>query len=115
MYLCSMYSKELFKGTLSTVILKLLSENEKMYGYEITKRVEELSEGEISIKEGSLYPALHKLENKKIIEAHYENIGNRVRKYYSLTKEGESFVTIKIEEYKSFIKTINKILQPNIV
>lgn len=109
-----MNSKELFKGTLSTVILKLLAENGKMYGYEITKMVSDLTDGEIELKAGSLYPALHKLERDKLVVVHHENVGKRVRKYYSLTKEGEGNVSIRLDEFASFITTINRILNPKL-
>ncbi len=56
-----MNTTELLKGTLSTIILKMLADNGKMYGYEITQKVKELSDNKILVKEGSLYPALHKL------------------------------------------------------
>ena len=55
-------NNELFKGTLQTIILNLLSENERMYGYEITQKVKFITQGELLLKEGALYPALHKLE-----------------------------------------------------
>ena len=57
-----MGNQKLYKGSLQTIILKLLGENDKMYGYEITQRVKELTKGELKITEGALYPALHKLE-----------------------------------------------------
>jgi PadR family transcriptional regulator PadR len=57
-----MHSSELLKGTLQTIILKVLKDEGKMYGYEITQKVKELSEGRIQLTEGALYPALHKLE-----------------------------------------------------
>ena len=66
MYIYSMQSNELLKGTLSTMILKLLKDNERMYGYEITQEIKQRTDGEITIKEGSLYPALHKLEKKEL-------------------------------------------------
>ncbi|MCK4408408.1 MAG: helix-turn-helix transcriptional regulator, partial [Bacteroidales bacterium] len=50
-----MYSQELIKGTLQTIILKLLSENERMYGYEITRKVKEITKKKINITEGALY------------------------------------------------------------
>ena len=109
-----MYSKELYKGTLSTVILKLLKEHGEMYGYEITKMVSEITDGEISIKEGSLYPALHRMEKEGVIKARLAKHGKRVRKYYSLTKESKGIVAEKIEEFNSFIATINKILNPKL-
>jgi DNA-binding PadR family transcriptional regulator len=59
-----MYSKELIRGTLKPIILKLLSEQGKMYGYEICQKVKEITGNEIIIKEGSLYPALYKLKEE---------------------------------------------------
>ena len=52
------YSSELIKGTLKTIVLKLLADNKKMYGYEITQRVKEVSGDRIQITEGALYPSL---------------------------------------------------------
>ena len=57
-----MISKELLKGSLRSIVLKLLSENKRMYGYEITQKVEEISDGKIKLTFGALYPILHKLE-----------------------------------------------------
>ena len=69
---------QLFKGTLTTVVLKLLSDNQRMYGYEITKKVKELTDGNIQLTEGALYPALHKLEADGLIQSTIEPYGNRV-------------------------------------
>jgi PadR family transcriptional regulator PadR len=57
-----MIANDLLKGTLRTIVLKLLADNGRMYGYEITKKVEELSTGKIKLTFGALYPVLHKLE-----------------------------------------------------
>jgi PadR family transcriptional regulator, regulatory protein PadR len=110
MYLCSMYSKELLKGTLSAIVLKLLAVNGKMYGYQITQIVKQLSDDKILLKEGSLYPALHKLKDDGLIEVQTENIGKRVRHYYSLTPKGVKIKQEKEAELKDFISTINKII-----
>jgi len=110
MYFRSMYSSELLKGTLSAIILKLLDEKGKMYGYQITQLVKELSDDKILLKEGSLYPALHKLRDDGLIDAVTENIGNRVRHYYSLTPEGIKIKNEKEAELLDFISTINKII-----
>ncbi len=110
MYLCPMYSKELLKGTLKTIILKLLSENEKMYGYEITQKVKKLSDDKIIITEGALYPSLHKLEAEGLLQTETVNIGKRVRKYYSLTPQGTSTVRVKVEEFTEFVETMQTLL-----
>ncbi len=103
-------SNQLFKGSLTTILLKLLSENEKMYGYEITKKVMELSNGKMVLTEGALYPALHKLEADGLLEVKMENIGNRNRKYYSLTKQGKKETGNKLKEVASFIEQMQQIL-----
>ncbi|MDR2009747.1 MAG: PadR family transcriptional regulator [Bacteroidales bacterium] len=105
-----MYSKELLKGTLLAIILKLLAENGKMYGYQIAQMVKQLSDNKILLKEGSLYPALHKLKDSGLISVETENIGKRVRHYYTLTSEGNKVKIEKEEELKDFINTINKII-----
>lgn len=110
MYLCSMYSKELLKGTLSAIILKLLAEHGKMYGYQLTQIVKELSDDKILLKEGSLYPALHKLKDDGLIEVETQNIGKRVRHYYYLTPDGYKVKEEKEAELRDFINTINNIL-----
>jgi PadR family transcriptional regulator PadR len=105
-----MYSKELLKGTLSAIILKLLSETERMYGYEMSMRVKELSDGKILLKDGSLYPALQKMTSDGLLSFKEESVGGRVRKYYYLTKTGQKEKTAYVEELKDFIATLNKIV-----
>ena len=61
-----MKNSQLYKGSLNTIIMKLLEENGKMYGYEITQKVKAITQGELNITEGALYPALHKLEAEGI-------------------------------------------------
>ena len=101
---------QLFKGTLTTVVLKLLSDNQRMYGYEITKKVKEATQGNIQLTEGALYPALHKLEADGLIESTIEQIDNRSRKYYHLTKQGKREVKYKLADFSSFITDIQALL-----
>ena len=110
MYICLMYSKELLKGTLKTIILKLLSESDSMYGYQITQKVKEITEGKINLTEGALYPALHKLEADGLLITEKIEVGNRVRKYYRLTKTGNSSAKEKVEELKEFMETLKTIV-----
>ena len=115
MYLCSiyyqsMYAKELIKGTIPVIILKLLADNKKMYGYQISKKVLELTQNKIQLREGSLYPALHKLNENNLVEIETVNIGKRVRRYYTLTEKGSSYMKERISETRDFFKTIDNIL-----
>jgi len=105
-----MYSSELLKGSLQTIILKLLSENGRMYGYEITQRVKELSAGEILLTEGALYPTLHKLESEGLVVTETVNIGKRIRKYYTLTPQGNESATARVQEFLDFVNTMKIVL-----
>ena len=106
-----MHSPELLKGTLQTIILKVLKDNGKMYGYEITQRVKELSGDRIVVTEGALYPALHKLEAEGILRTETVLLGKRVRKYYALTPEGRTVVKERVNEFVDFIRTMGNVLQ----
>lgn len=109
-YICCMYSSELIKGTLKTIILKLLSVNDKLYGYEITQMVKELTGGKIQLTEGALYPTLHALEAQGILSTEVVNVGNRIRKYYSITQTGKKVANDKVDEFSEFIGTMMDLL-----
>lgn len=100
------YSSELVKGTLRTIILRLLSDNKKMYGYEMTQKVKELTGDRIQITEGALYPSLHALLHERLVTAETEYIGKRVRKYYKLTANGKRQAKIRVSELKDFMETM---------
>lgn len=112
-----MNANPLLKGTLQTIILKLLEDNERMYGYEITQKVKEVTNGEIVLTQGALYPALHKLEADGLLETYTKIVDNRVRKYYRLTELGEKDVVDKIKEARIFINQLQSILnlKPNLL
>lgn len=105
-----MSTSPLLKGTLQTIILKLLEDNAQMYGYEITQKVKELTAGEMKLTEGALYPALHKLEADGLLETFNEVVDNRVRKYYRLTEQGGQEVTSKLQEAQVFIEQLQALL-----
>jgi PadR family transcriptional regulator PadR len=105
-----MSSNPMLKGTLQTIILKLLEDNNRMYGYEITQKVKEITAGEIMLTEGALYPALHKLEADGMLETFTEVVDSRVRKYYRLTEQGGKEVTSKLSEAQAFIDQLQLLL-----
>ena len=107
-----MITSDLIKGSLKTIVLKLLKENGRMYGYEITRKVEELTTGKIKLTYGALYPVLHKLEKEGVLVTESENFNNRIRIYYSLTEEGHSVVAERLKEMKEFIESLQKIVDP---
>jgi len=108
-----MISSELLKGSLKTIVLKVLEENGRMYGYDITRKVEEITTGKIKLTYGALYPVLHKLEDEGILVTESENFNNRIRIYYKLTPSGKSVVTEKLTEMNEFIDTLRKIVGPS--
>ena len=106
----NMYSKELMKGTLQTIVLKLLEEQERMYGYEITQKVKALSGDKIILTEGALYPTLHKLVAEGLLTTEKVQVNGRTRKYYSLTQTGNTVAKAKVNEFMEFIKTMRLVL-----
>ncbi len=114
MYIWSMANSKLYKGSLVTIILKLLNESDKMYGYEITQKVKELTKGELKITEGALYPALHKLEAEGLLEVEVKKVDNRLRKYYKLTEKGSKETVSKLHELQEYIKTMQVLVNPKL-
>ena len=112
-YICLMDSK-LYKGSLETIIVKLLSEHREMYGYQITQAVKEISGDEIHIKEGSLYPLLHRMESDGLIESELKPYGKRMRKYYQLTERGNVASLDMIQEMSRYLNMMQQILKPKI-
>ncbi len=109
-----MSNSKLYKGSLSTIILKLLNEHDKMYGYEITQKVKVLTKGELNITEGALYPALHKLEAEGLLDVEVIKVDNRLRKYYKLTEIGTKETVNKLEALAEYIKTMQAIVSPKL-
>ncbi len=117
MYLCviikiynMIYATELLKGTLKTIVLKQLADNPRMYGYEITQKVKELTFSKIQITEGALYPTLHAMEEEGLVTTEIEYIGKRLRKYYRLSPTGKTKTAEKISEIADFIQTLKFLL-----
>ena len=107
-----MISGDLLKGSLKPIVLKLLADNRRMYGYEITQKVDELSKGKIKLTFGALYPILHKLENDGLVRTQSEVVNNRNRIYYSLTPKGKTSAQEKLEELEEFVNTLKTLLKP---
>ena len=102
---------ELIKGTLSLVILSLLSRR-PMYGYEIVTTVKQETDGVFEWKAGSLYPSLHKLEKADMIRGEWDGEpDSRKRKYYHLTKAGRAALAEKAESWSQLHKAINQIME----
>ncbi|GAB3249035.1 PadR family transcriptional regulator [Larkinella harenae] len=103
-------NQQVLKGSLSVIILKLLEEQERMYGYEITQKVKALTAGQMTITEGALYPALHKMEAEGLLSTDTQVVEGRARKYYSLTKEGHTEATGRISELSMMLENLQRLL-----
>jgi PadR family transcriptional regulator, regulatory protein PadR len=90
----------------------LVSEHGEVYGYQICQLVKTMTNEKISLTEGALYPILHKLELKGILEVELRLVDNRIRKYYKLTKTGKSSVENKMEEMQEFLTQMSLIFKP---
>ena len=109
-----MKNSQLYKGSLVTIIMKLLEEKGRMYGYEITQKVKEITKGDLNITEGALYPALHKLEADGLLDVEVEKVDNRLRKYYKLTEKGTTETVNRLAELEDFIKNMQTIVNPKL-
>ena len=110
----SMNQKELLKGNTETLLLSLLTQ-ESMYGYQIVKEMERRSSGYFQFKEGTLYPALHRLEEARLVEGRWEeaNIGTP-RRYYHITAKGERVLSERTSEWNKFATAVNAIMVPQL-
>lgn len=108
-----MHGNEFIRGTLKTIILRLLAQKKQMYGYEITQRVANLSNDEIKLTYGALYPTLYKLEAEGLLVTTTEVVDNRARKYYSLTPKGRKLAKEKVTELQRFNRILSAILADN--
>ena len=102
----------MLKGNTDTLLLALL-ENEAMYGYQIVKEVDERGSGYFAFKEGTLYPALHRLEKAKLIAGRWEDTSNNVRnRYYLITAKGQEALMDRLSEWQRFTNAMDSIMHP---
>lgn len=102
-------SKNLVSGSMTMLLLKLLSEQD-MYGYEMISVLRERSENVFELKAGTLYPLLHSLEEKNLLEAYEQEALGKVRKYYSITKEGRKLLREKETEWREYSQAVTGVL-----
>ena len=101
---------KLLSGTVEMLILQVVLP-ESTYGYQITQEVLQKSDGYFQLKEGSLYPALHRMERDGLLESHWINADSgRRRKYYKITALGKKALKEKKAEWKKFHVGVNGIL-----
>ncbi len=105
--------RELLKGSTPLLLLSILLDG-PMYGYQIIETVRQKTGGTYTLKEGALYPALHKLEASGFVGSHWQaRERSRDRKYYTLLAAGETFLEAKKDEWRRFVAMINLFVDPN--
>ena len=104
-------SIDLLQGTLDLLILRTL-QSEPMHGWAIAERIEQLSEDVLQVNQGSLYPALHRLEHQGWIEAEWavSELGRRA-KYYTLTRAGRRQLTVEADEWDRMCAAIGRVMK----
>jgi PadR family transcriptional regulator PadR len=104
--------RELMKGSIDSLLLCLMSQ-QQMYGYQIIKELEQRSQGYFKFKEGTLYPALHRLERAGLLKGKWQMLpGGRIRKYYHVTEKGHSVLVEKRGQWQDFLAAMSLIIQP---
>ena len=102
---------ELPQGTLDLLILKSLALG-RQHGWAVAERIQQISSEVLRVRQGSLYPALHRLERRGWIKAHWgTSENNRRAKYYLLTDSGRAALSRETEEWGKQIAAINRILE----
>ena len=105
-----MHQPELLKGNTETLLLALMEE-EPMYGYQIAKEVDRRSSGYFAFKEGTMYPALHRLERDKLVEGSWQDTPNGVRRrYYQITAKGKQALADRLREWRRFSRAMNSVM-----
>ncbi len=105
-------NRELIKGSSDSLLLCLLAQ-QPMYGYQIIKELENRSQGYFKFKEGTLYPALHRLEKAGLLLGKWQILPNgRPRRYYHITAKGHTKLSAERVQWQDFINAVNLILQP---
>lgn len=101
--------KTVSSGNISMLLLQLLSEKD-MYGYEMIEELEKRSEYVFSLKAGTMYPLLHTMESRKLLISYEKEAQGKVRRYYSITKQGMAELIRKKEAWETYTKAVGQVI-----
>lgn len=101
---------ELLQGTLDLLILKILA-LEPLHGYGIAQRLQQISRDSLQIRQGSLYPALYRLEKRGLLKAHWKTIGGREAKFYTLTNTGKQQLETERADWERLCAAVRLVLE----
>ena len=101
--------KALMSGSMTMLLLRLLAEKD-MHGYEMIDILRKKSCNVFELKAGTLYPLLHGMEEKGLLKSYEQEYGGKMRKYYSITKEGRTLLNAKQAEWKEYQSAVANVL-----
>ena len=104
--------RELVKGSVDSLLLFLIGQK-PMYGYQIIRELEGRSQGYFKYKEGTLYPALHRLERAGLLKARWQSASSgRQRRYYHITEKGHAILVERRSQWLGFLEAMKTMIQP---
>jgi PadR family transcriptional regulator PadR len=104
--------RDLMKSSSDSLLLSLLA-RQPLYGYKIVKELEERSQGYFKFKEGTLYPALHRMEKSALITGEWQMLPNgRQRRYYYITAKGLAKLATEKTQWQDFLEAVRLVLEP---
>jgi len=107
------YDSDLLRGNTDSLLLYLINERGQTYGYRLIKEIEARSGGYFRFKEGTVYPALRKLENEGLVQGEWKKLPNgQERRYYSMTDKGRALLQEKLAMWKSFSSAMALVMKP---
>jgi PadR family transcriptional regulator len=106
------YERELLKGSTESLLLSLIN-RQPTYGYKIIKELEKRSNGYFQFKEGTLYPALHRLEKAGLLQGKWQRLpSGQERRYYYITSKGQKALAERVAVWQDFSAAVALIMQP---
>jgi len=106
------YAPDLLRGN-TDVLLLFLIEERPTYGYQLIKEIERRSRNYFQFKEGTVYPALHRLENDGLIQGEWQELSNKQeRRYYRITEKGRQVLREKMAAWQGFTAAVNLVFNP---
>jgi PadR family transcriptional regulator PadR len=107
------YDSDLLRGNTDSLLLFLINEQDQTYGYRLIKEIEQRSQGFFRFKEGTVYPALRKLENDGLVQGEWKKLPNgQERRYYKITSQGQEHLREKMDMWKSFASAMALVMKP---
>jgi PadR family transcriptional regulator, regulatory protein PadR len=107
------YDSDLLRGNTDSLLLFLINEHGQTYGYRLIQEIEERSRGYFRFKEGTVYPALRKLENDGLIQGEWKRLPNgQERRYYTMTEVGRELLRRKLLMWESFASAMALVMKP---